>query len=147
MTETVCLVPFLSVLELFDLPRISGRRTQTTCVQTLWRCYGVATAPMCGNSSAWTQWPCFDGASCAPPSEALLLLMKLAAPGPPKPQVHYWCDRVRPSGGGGDHSFLAYFGCSWKLEGHLESSDIHQTNQGYSNGRSSACYAKTKTNI
>lgn len=78
-----------NVLDIFTLTRISGRRTQTTCVQTLWRCCGVVTVLMWGSSLAWTQWPCFDGASCAPPSEALLPLTKLAVPGLPKLQVHY----------------------------------------------------------
>lgn len=81
-----------NVFHMSNHTRISGKRTQTTCVQTLWRCCGVATVHLCGSSSAWTPLPCSDGASCVPPSEGLLLLTKLDAPGLLKLQVRYLCN-------------------------------------------------------
>lgn len=71
-----------------NLIRISGRRIRTTCVQTSWRCCAAATEPSCGSSSAWTRWPCSDGASWEPQSGASPLSMRRVAPGPQKQQVN-----------------------------------------------------------
>ena len=85
------------IYSIFDITRISGRRTPTTCVLTSWRCCGAVTVPTSGSSSAWTRLPCSAGASCAPPSEASLVSMRPAVPGLPKHPVRYQCTTVSQS--------------------------------------------------